>query len=219
MKRIFPLLLLITHLSGCATYYKVRVNDYLNMAGGAAVIPAAGSFSVLENKNEKNPILEAEVKSKIERMLTEKGYRVVPYEKADMCLDFSYSINSGRTVSEVRPVYNPGDVETVQTFRSNGRSSTSIVTLPGYTTYLPYSVTVYTSSLIMNVLDATSLRDRNEKKILWIGENYVCSESPDLRNMINYLLVASFEHFGENTGKSVIMNLSEKDQRVKKISQ
>ncbi|MCX5697447.1 MAG: DUF4136 domain-containing protein [Candidatus Omnitrophica bacterium] len=215
MKKTLFLILSLMFLSGCATYYPVRVNDYLNATRTSISLHPGASVFVLENKNERNPIFDAEIKSKIERLLAEKGYRIASSDSADLYISFTYSISSGNSTTEVRPVYNPGDTETIQTSKSNGKTSTSIVTLPGYTTYVPYRVTVYTSTLILNVLDAKSLRDANERQILWIGENSTTGENPVLRETINYLLVAAFLHFGESTGKSIIANISENDPRIK----
>jgi len=108
------------------------------------------------------------------------------------------------------PEYSPGETETIRTYKSNGKTSTSIVSLPGSTSYVPYRIAVYTSSLIFNILDANSVRNQNEKKILWIGENSSTSQNSDLREMINYLLLASFEHFGQNTGKCIKANVRER---------
>lgn len=219
VKKTWFIVLATALLSGCATYYPVRVNDYLDRAHGITSIPFGSSFYVLENKNESNPILEAEIRSKIATLLREKGSRTESYDKADFLLSFAYSISSGRSVSEIRPQFSPGEIGTVQTYKSNGRTSTSIVTMPGYTTYVPYRITVYTSTLTLEILDAYNLRVNNEKKILWIGENSSTSQNPDLRDTINYLLVASFEHFGKNTGKSLVTNIPENDPRVKRIRQ
>jgi hypothetical protein len=50
---------------------------------------------------------------------------------------------------------------------------------------------------------------------LWIGEITSAGPSPDLRELINYMLTAAFEHFGEDTGKRVNEFFSEDDERVK----
>ncbi len=219
MKKILLVILGALFLSGCATYYSVRVNDYLYPTLASAPIPAGATFFVLENKNEKNPILETEIKSKIETLLQNRGYKIGPYERADFYLSFTYSISSGKIISEIRPEYVPGETGVIQTYKPNGVTRTSIVTFPGYTTYVPYRVTVFTSTLTLNVLEAAVLRSNNESKIVWIGENSSTSQNPDLRDTINYLLVAAFEHFGENTGKSITINISRKDQRVREIAQ
>lgn len=218
MKRIALVILGVLIFSGCATYYPVRVNDYLYPTPAAAPIPEGAAFFVLENKNEKNPILEAEIKSKIEVLLRGKGHRISSYEQADFCISFTYSISSGKTISEIRPEYVPGETGVIQTYKPDGITRTSIVTFPGYTAYVPYRVTVFTSALTLNVLEAGALRNNNVRRIVWIGENSSTSQNPDLRDMINYLLVAAFEHFGENTGKSIIINVPRDDQRVREMA-
>ncbi|MFA5114808.1 MAG: DUF4136 domain-containing protein [Candidatus Omnitrophota bacterium] len=218
VKIVLTFFLSLLFLSGCASYYAVTVNDYLDITETPDPIPAGASFCVLANKNENNPILDNEIKAKIEKLLVESGYKIASYEKADFYLSFSYSVSSGRRATELRPVFQAGQTETVQTYKSSGKTSTSIINLPGYTTYVPYRITVFTSSLTLNVLDAASLRANNQKKIIWIGENSSASQNSEIRDTINYLLVASFENFGRNTGRSIKTEISTNDTRVKQIT-
>jgi hypothetical protein len=217
MKKILLIISISIFLSGCATYYNVRVNGYLDTTHNLAPITPGASFFVLENKNASNPIFDAEIKSKIEKLLKEKDYSLQSYDKADFYLEFIYTLSSGKSISDIRPVFNPPETETVQTYTSSGKTRTSFVTFPGYTTYVPYKTIVYTPSLTLDVFDASFFRDSKERKTIWIGETANTSQNPDLREVINYLLVASFEHFGENTGKSVIVSMPEDDPRIKSI--
>ena len=219
MKRAIVLIVFLGLISGCATYYPVRVNDYLDMSQGVSSIPFGSSFCLLEDHTHsgKNPILQAEVNNKIMALLREKGYRIETNEKADYFLRFTYAISPGRSESEIRPEFVPGTTETVQTIRPSGKISTAIVTTPGYTTYVPRRVTVYTSTLILEVLNAYSLRSDNKEKILWIGENSSASQNPDLRDTINYLLVAGFQNFGKNMTKSRMITIYEYDRRIKRV--
>ncbi len=210
------LVVLAVFLSGCATYYNVRVNGYLDKSHIQTAIKSGVSFYVLENKNAKNPILESEIKSKIENSLREKSCRLESENKADFYLSYMYAISSGRHVSEIMPVYYPGDTGTIQTYDSSGKTTSSIVTFPGYTVYVPHKMTVYTSSLSLKVIDASLFRNNKEENSVWIGEALSTSQNSDLRETINYLLVASFEHFGENTSRGVVSNIYENDSRVKK---
>lgn len=216
MGRKIGIVILAFFLSGCAAYYNVRVNGYLDKVHTQTAIMPGVSVYVLENKNSKNPILESEVKSKIEKSLFEKGYRLELENKADFYLIYTYAISSGKRVSEITPVYYPGDTGTIQTYDSSGKTTSSIVTFPGYTVYMPHKVIVYTSSLSLKVIDADLFRNHKEENTVWIGEALSTSQNSDLRDMINYLLVASFEHFGENTFRGIVSNIYENDSRVKK---
>ncbi len=217
MKKTAAAILLIFLLAGCATYYRVRVNGYLDTSQPQNPFIRGASFCVLENKNALNPLLENEVKSKIEALLGSRGYRVSSYDTADFYISFSYSESAGRNVTEIAPMYHPPETAVVERRASGERRSTSFVTYPGYTTYVPYKVTVYTATLTLQVFDAVLQRTSKEEKKIWIGESVTTSQNPDLRAQINYLLVATFEHFGENTGKSLITNVAENDPQAKSL--
>ena len=217
MKKTSAAILLVIFLAGCATYYRVRVNGYLDASQPHDPFIRGASFYVLENKDAVNPLLENEVKSKIEALLGSKGYRVSPYDTADFYISFTYSESAGRNVTEIAPMYHPPETAVVERRVSGERRSTSFVTYPGYTTYVPYKVTVYTASLTLQVLDAALLRASKEEKKIWIGESVTTGQNPDLREQINYLLVAAFDRFGENTGKSLITDVSENDPQVKSL--
>jgi hypothetical protein len=219
MKKNLNLFLLCLLLSGCATYYHVRVNGYLDTAKSQTPIPAAATFFVLENKNARNPIFESQIKSRIEKLLQQKGYRLNPKETADFYLSFIYVMGSGRTVTDVRPQYSPGETEAIRTYDSKGEVRTAIVTFPGYTTYVPYQYTVYTAVLTLEVIDGALVRNSKEEEKIWIGESSTTVQNPDQREIVNYLLVAAFDHFGENTQKSIAAKLKENDPKVIAILQ
>jgi hypothetical protein len=147
----------------------------------------------------------------------QNAYRLDSYEKADFYLGFNYSMGAGRSVYEPMPVYIPPETGTVRTFEEGGEKKTSFVTFPGYTTYVPQKFTIFSSSLTLEVLDAQRVRNLKEEKRVWIGETICTSQNPDLREIINYLLVAAFERFGENTGRSVLANIADNDPKVKAL--
>ena len=209
--------LLIMPLSGCATVYHVRVNGYLDATSTKIFIASGASFFVNIDKDVKNPIFENEIKSKIENLLTQKGYSIGSYEKAEFFLEFVYSMSAGRLAAEVTPVYHSGGIDRVRTYASDGNQSVSYIEYPGYTAYIPHKFTVYTASLTLEVLDAVLERNSAQKKKLWIGEASNTSENPDIRGAINYLLVAAFDHFGENTHISVTADVSGDNPRLKEL--
>lgn len=217
MKKLFFIFLSFVFLSGCATTYRVKFNGYLDITQTNTPIPPGSSFFVISEKNVKNPIFENEIKSKIEGLLKQRGFNIGSFENADFFIDFVYSMSAGRVVTEIAPVYHSGGVGTVRTFSSSGRTSISYIDYPGYTTYYPHKYTVYTSTLVMDVLDAGIYRASKGKKNIWIGEASNCSEYPDIREAINYLLAASFGYFGQDTHASVTTNISRDDPRMKEL--
>ena len=84
--------------------YNIKVNGYTDPGTPAQVKPG-GSFFVMENKEAKNPLLEAEVKGKITKLLATRGYAVTTFEKADYYLFFGYGLGEPRSVTVAAPDY------------------------------------------------------------------------------------------------------------------
>ncbi len=189
---------------GCAVSYNVGVNGY-SSSGQTLQIHQASSIYVVEDSNAPNPILEREIGMKIQKLLSKKGYSIGT-EESNYYLLFDYGINSGRTVTDTIPLYHPS---AYYEYPFSG------VYWHGYTTYVPYSTVVYTRWLVLRLIDGKAYRTSQKAKPLWIGEVMSAGPSSDLRELINYMLIAAFEHFGEDTGKRVNELFLEDDERVK----
>ena len=95
-------------LSSCASYnYNVMVNGYTD-PGTFETVKPGGSFFVIENQEAKNPLLEKEIKEKINKLLQSRGYAVTTFEKADYYLFFGYGLGEPRSVSVAMPDYYGG---------------------------------------------------------------------------------------------------------------
>lgn len=161
------------------------------------------------DSNAINPILETEIEMKIQKLLNEKGYRIGT-DQANYYLLFDYGIYSGQTVTETIPIYYPGDYCDYPYsgfYRFN------------YTAYLPYSTVVYNRWFVLRLFDGKVYRISHKAEPLWIGEVMSTGPNSDLREMINYMLIAAFEHFGQDTGKRVNKFFSEDDERVKFLTE
>ena len=214
MKKIFLILPLFFGVLGCGPSYRVGLNGY-SASGVDLQLPHTSSISVVADTNAPNPLLEKEIASKIQKLLNEKGYAQAPIDRANFYLFFEYGIDSGRTKTGAMPMYHPGGTATVNTFHSYGGSSYSTIQTPGYTTYVPYSRTVYTRWLNLLLYDKRVMEYKVEP--VWIGTITSSGRSSDLREMINYMLVCAFDHFGENTKKRIIRQVSADDKRAKAL--
>lgn len=216
MRFFLPLLTLAVIVQGCVSY-PVRFNGYLSpQAAQNAILTPEQTFYITEEENAKNLLFSTEIRDKIGGLLQGKGYRPVTRERAAFFLTYNYSITPG-IVSGIRPETQPPGTGTINTFTENGKTRTSYVTFPGYTVYVPYRYTVYTAILQVQALDARDARSTKDNRPLWIGESSLTSQNPDLRELINYLLVETFAHFGENTRKSIKHSISSKDPRVQEL--
>ena len=149
--------------------------------------------------NSRNPIFDKEIKAKIEMLLKSHGYIPAPdVEQADYRLAFHVGLDSHR-VTGYTPLYRP-----YAGFYNRYWGNYNL----GYTRYIPYSETFYDQWLVMKVF-ATGRDDTSEAgKVVWIGEAMTDTSVADLRRVVNYLLVAGFEHFGVDTKRQMTLKIS-----------
>lgn len=214
MKRT-SIVLLLACLQGCATYYPVRMNGYLNEDAASAIKPES-SFSVQENQGAENPIFDREIRKKIENSLAKRGYRFDSADRADFTVNYSYGISQGKTVTDLRPEYRFGGTGTITTHSADG-AATSYITYPGYTTYVPYRYVLHTSWLTLRVFERTT-SPSTPSQPLWIGESSMTAQNADLRESIDYLLVGAFANFGKDTRRSVTVRISPNDPQLEDLS-
>lgn len=200
-------------LSGCAPLsYQVQVNGYLDAVMPATLTPGANLF-VIENKEAMNPLLEKEIKSKIEKLLEKQGYRISSFEKAEYYLLFCYGLGPGRNVTVIIPDYYPYGLGYFPGY-SYGRPYSFV---SPFISYSPFTETIYDRWLLLNVIDGKHYRGNGEFRTLWVGEARSTGTSADLRVAVNYLLLAALEQFGKNTGKAVTVEINEQDLRLKEL--
>lgn len=188
---------------GCEASYNVGVNGY-SSTGQVLQVPRGSSIMVVSDSNAPNPILEREIKAKIETLLTEHGYGVKA-DRADYLLVFDYGIDSGRPVMGVVPHWHSHAYCDYYYSGSYGY---------GYYTYAPYAEVVYTRWLVMKMFDSKAYRASKKVEPLWIGEITSAGLESDLRELMNYMLIVGFEHFGQDTGKRIYEVISKDDDRI-----
>jgi hypothetical protein len=208
----FISLVILLALTGCAANYRVVTNTYLDQSTG--LWPPNASFAVVTNPSVPNPIFDREVKAKIEKLLRAKGYKVTSLAEADYQILFSYDI-SGRTETVSRHEYVTGP-PIIQRFQVTGSNTYQTAVTAGYSylTVVPETYTVYSSRFFIRVLDAKALQETKEEKVLWVGDTINESDTSDLRLLIDYLLVATFQYFGQNTGRNVEVTVPKNSPEV-----
>jgi len=207
MAKSVRLLLPCVLAAGCAARYDVEISGFA-ISGQSLGLPAVSTIGVVEDSNATNPFFEKEIAVKIQKLLGTKGFSTAGTEP-DYYLLFSYGIDSGT-----------GDIVTVNVAGTCGGkpySRISTIHTPPYTTYVPYSATVYTRWLVLRLIDGRAYRKAKEIVPVWIGEITSVGAGSDLRETINYMLVAAFEHFGENTGKRISNPILKRDERVRAL--
>lgn len=219
MKKYFLIILGVvigSGLCGCvAASYQVQVNGYTDPGAEVAVLPGAAIF-VIDNKEAQNPLLAKEIKTKINKLLDKKGYQVVPFEKADYYLLFTYGIGQPQRVTQNIPDYSVGWGMGMGMGCPMGPNSYMFL-WPGFVTYAPYAETLYDRWLLLNVIAGKPYREKGQFQTVWVGEARSTGPSADLRVVINSLLIATFEQFGKNTGKAVSTDINPQDPRFKEL--
>jgi hypothetical protein len=208
--RFLVLVLIGCGLSSCGAIYNVKVNGYIDPKTTQQITPG-GSFFVMENKEAKNPLLEKEIKEKINKLLDSRGYRLTTFDKADYYLFFGYGMGEPRSTIVFMPDY-AGGCGWGMSFATPGSGCYLLV--PPLVTYVPYTTTLYDRWLLINVVEGPAFRTRKESRPVWVGEARSMGASSDLRTVLNYLLVADFQEFGKNTGKAVTIEIKENDPAV-----
>lgn len=194
---------------GCVPRYAINVTGYLDTEKPFS-FTTSNTFSVVQNTEAENPLLEKEVSSKISKLLEDKGFPQASAEEADFHIVYWYLIEQGPLHTDSIPInqsiffYDPY----IGTWSFNP-----------VTTYQTYSVQHYTRSLSVRVIDAHKSRDSNQAEVIWAADTVSEGGSRDLREILNYLLVATFNYFGQDTGKQVRLKLTPKDPQVIQLMQ
>ncbi len=217
-KTLVALLILLAGLCLCGcgpTLYNVNINGYTDPAAPGLIGPGS-SFFVIENQKAQNPLLEKEIKEKINKLLTGHGYQVVAYVQAQYYLFFSYGIGQERAASVIMP-----DYFTSYGFSLGGgsgwRGSPFVFAAPFFTFY-PGPESLYHRWLLINVVDGKYYRETGQFRTIWVGEARSTGASQDIRVVIDYLLLADFQQFGRNTGKAMTVEISEQAPQVEGLT-
>ena len=206
--------------AGC-TGYNIRVTTYLSHELGFPAPRSDIRVGVVTRSEPAEPLLEAEVKRKIEWLLRDRGYAVGPVEDCDYMLTAFFAIDAGTTATRSYPVYHPGRRTTRHLRTCRGEWITEITRLPGRTTYRSRSYTYFTRHLGMTLYHRQRWLAAGEEDIAeaiaWRSDATSRGDSSDLRRVVDYLLVAAFGFFGEDTGKQVPVSLATSDERVRSL--
>lgn len=214
LKYYLVVLFVVSATIGCSsTYYVVGVDSYT--AENPSALETKNLVYVYQNPEADNVMLEREVAKKIEHMLINEGYNITRnLEEADILVNFSYGIGEPRMVTTTGFIYKPGqrttvtnaDGEVVATARSSGTSQA-----------VSRDQTVFDRYLMLMAFDLNDLPNESVDSALWQSIIESSGSSSDLRKVLNYLIVASFEEFGINTGERKIYRISENDRRVRQL--
>lgn len=212
------LVVLTLNVAGCARF-ESRVITYLSDELPFPQSAYTSTVAVIAKTTPEEPLLEREVGRKIEVLLQQRGYAIKPVGEAKHVLFAYFAIDSGNTVRGTYNAYVPGGTAYTNVNTSTGQWATATTHLPGRTEQRSYSYTFFTRYLGMTLYDdarfVAAPSDHKDDAVVWRATTTSAGSSSDLRSVIDYLLVATFEHFGTDTGKQVRESLREGDKRVR----
>ena len=211
---LFLVAVLSTAVFGCASarIYQVQVNGYTDST--APLLAPGASLFVIEDPKAQNPLLEKEVKTKIDRLLVKHGYQVAPQDQAKYFLLFTYGMGTPQTVAVTAPSWGFG------VGFGTGYCGPGVgwgTYWPGYGPLYTETRTIYDRWLRLNVVEGKPYRETGQQRSVWVGEARSTGSSPDLREVINSLLIAAFEQLGRNTGKALPVTIKQNDPRFTEL--
>ena len=215
-------------LFGCAgpLVYHVSVNSYRSADAERPVSPGATVHVYVDSDNPD--LLREEVAAKMEYLLQRNGYSRAPLIQADYIVFFSYVMGS-HTETFTKYVYDPS--AGAGTTSSSGTSTGSAAGdfLSGFAEGLSKSLAsmkpqqasrnVNDRELLVKVLDGQLLRKTGKLDIVWQCQTTSSGSSADLRDVLNYMLIPSFDDFAQDTGKSILHKVRSNDHRVQSLLQ
>ncbi|MBN2181222.1 MAG: hypothetical protein JW715_04850 [Sedimentisphaerales bacterium] len=206
MKKLSLILITVSICAGCTTGYRVHVNGF---SESGQQLTEKASVYVSEDPNSQNPIFDKQIKAKIEELL--KYYDYVPalsVEQANYRLIFQVTMDS-HSSSGFMPLYHPYYMGYYGGYRRSYYY--------GYTTYVPYYDKFYDQRLVIKVFARNTKTDSVREEVVWVGEAMISTSGEDIRQVVDYLLVACFEYFGADTTKQKSLVVTENDPRILKI--
>ena len=198
------LLFLSTMFLGCAR--DIMITGYLDKSRSGPPLQQGSTFAVLENTGTPNPIFDKEIKTKIEKLLAQSGYRTELPDKAQYYLNYNYNLNVGLRVGQVT-MYGPPQTEIITVPDQKGGVTHSTVMVPGSPSIVSRISEEYTKQLMLKVIDTAALKRGSKDNVVWVGEAFNTDPSSDLRSLIDSLLTALFKYFGQDTGKQITVKM------------
>jgi hypothetical protein len=136
----------------------------------------------------ENPILDSHLKAKIGKFLSVNGFQPIDDANAEFLLTFDYQAAARQE----------------QYYEYVGASSAGVGI--GTTHYIPTLRYVWSQRLKVKVCQGNS--------VIWTGKAEASKYYSDQRHAADYLVVALFSRFGEDTKKQEMITISDDDQRL-----
>jgi hypothetical protein len=190
--KIFYLLcaILVCVVTGCTQSYSVLVNGYSETTKS---IPDNARIYVFADPDSENPIFDNQIKAKIVKFLADSNYLPVDDVNSEYRLVFKFRASAQQEL----------DYEYVGI--GAGLNGYNNVTGIGTLRYIPTLRYEWSQWLKVSVYRGNTL--------VWIGKAEASQYYKDERQAVDYLVVALFSRFGQDTKKQEVITISPDDPR------
>jgi hypothetical protein len=194
---------------GCASGQKVVVNGYAEPEADRRIAPGT-AVAVMQDEDAENPVLEKEIARKLEKLLKEKDYSLVSREDAEILVDYSYDKALSAPAGTAGPRVSVG---------MGGSTGGGIFTGGGVSVPMGggRAERVNRYRLVLQAIEAKNYRRSAVRNVLWSGDAELEARTVGLRSAMDYLLAALVPRFGEDTGKTLEVEIKEGDPEVQTI--
>lgn len=211
---------------GCSTI-PIELNAYLSKELEFPRPEAGSKIGVLANTSPSEPLLERELREKVQRLLEQRGYKTTEPSEADFILLVEAAIDAGTITTQYRATTTGSDYTRSYIYDRRGRMIVVNRQSPSRTYYVPQQCTVFTKGLGLTLAKRSLLppadsqpaedRVRSDRATVWRCVASATGPESDLRWIVNHLLVGAFECFGEDTQRQRRIGVAEKDKRVQQL--
>jgi hypothetical protein len=149
-------------------------------------------------------MLAEEVRGKIEGILLERGFRLAPQNASVDDIDLV-----------VLAAFGIGDPTTVH-------AGTAVFPWAGMVFAVPRTATTHLRWLSVGVVRPRDMANREpdgEIPWIWYATTFSAGTSGDLRRVVDFMLIPTFEWVGRNTGQQIHVTINEHDQRIRALRQ
>jgi hypothetical protein len=218
--------LLALAITGCAAPTSVRVTVDGMAAPEAKSAVTYRLFPAIEGITE-NSLEWREYTAYLHTALAERGFKRVPPDVVpDMAILVWYGISEPQQehYSYSVPIFGQTGVSSSTTYGTLSTFGTTS-TYSGTTTYTPtYGVvgatthtgthTIYTRGLDLVAMDLAHYLETGEPRAIWQTTLMSTGSSGDLRRIFPFLVAAAKPYFGTDTGRQIVIDLTESDEAV-----
>ena len=165
--------------AGC-TVYQISVNADL-LTPDKEKIPQGTSIYILPAADSNSAALHAEIRSRIEELLTADGYNIGQADTADGFLLFNFGTGEGNSATGILPSGSPAS-----------------------TIRLEYPRRVRGRWFIASVIDAVEYRRSGTPTPIWLGDANSFGADSNFDQVIWLLVEETFKHFGNSKEPTVM---------------